>query len=71
MSTKLPSLKSKEVIKVLEKLGFVFVRQKGSHPAPEQSTVRGSPELCFALVQGIEFMLKATSVLQFLIIIKI
>jgi predicted RNA binding protein YcfA (HicA-like mRNA interferase family) len=31
MSPKLPSLKSKEVIKVLEKLGFVFVRQKGSH----------------------------------------
>jgi predicted RNA binding protein YcfA (HicA-like mRNA interferase family) len=31
MSPKLPSLKSREVIKVLEKLGFVFVRQKGSH----------------------------------------
>jgi predicted RNA binding protein YcfA (HicA-like mRNA interferase family) len=31
MSSKLPSLKPKEVIKVLEKLGFVFVRQKGSH----------------------------------------
>jgi predicted RNA binding protein YcfA (HicA-like mRNA interferase family) len=31
MYTKLPSLKPKEVIKVLEKLGFVFVRQKGSH----------------------------------------
>jgi predicted RNA binding protein YcfA (HicA-like mRNA interferase family) len=31
MSPKLPSLKPREVIKVLEKLGFVFVRQKGSH----------------------------------------
>jgi predicted RNA binding protein YcfA (HicA-like mRNA interferase family) len=58
MSSKLPSLKPREVIKVLEKLGFVFVRQKGSHPAPEQSTVRGSPEPCFALVQGIEFILR-------------
>jgi hypothetical protein len=28
MSPKLPSLKPREVIKVLEKLGFVFVRQK-------------------------------------------
>jgi predicted RNA binding protein YcfA (HicA-like mRNA interferase family) len=31
MSSKLPSLKQREVVKVLEKLGFVFVRQKGSH----------------------------------------
>jgi predicted RNA binding protein YcfA (HicA-like mRNA interferase family) len=31
MSSKLPSLKPREVVKVLEKLGFVFVRQKGSH----------------------------------------
>jgi len=30
MSPKLSSLKPREVIKVLEKLGFVFVRQKGS-----------------------------------------
>lgn len=28
---KLPSLKPKEVIKVLEKAGFSFIRQKGSH----------------------------------------
>lgn len=28
---KLPALKSKKVIKVLEKAGFSFVRQKGSH----------------------------------------
>lgn len=28
---KLPALKSKQVIKVLEKAGFVFARQKGSH----------------------------------------
>jgi predicted RNA binding protein YcfA (HicA-like mRNA interferase family) len=28
---KLPALKPKEVIKVLEKAGFSFVRQKGSH----------------------------------------
>jgi predicted RNA binding protein YcfA (HicA-like mRNA interferase family) len=31
MPPKLPFLKPREVIKVLEKLGFVFVRQKGSH----------------------------------------
>ena len=29
--TKLPVLKPKEVIRVLEKAGFVFERQKGSH----------------------------------------
>ena len=29
--TKLPALRPKEVIKVLEKAGFSFVRQKGSH----------------------------------------
>lgn len=29
--SKLPALKPKEVIKVLEKAGFSFVRQKGSH----------------------------------------
>lgn len=28
---KLPVLKPKQVIKVLEKAGFYFVRQKGSH----------------------------------------
>lgn len=28
---KLPALKSKQVIKVLEKAGFAFARQKGSH----------------------------------------
>ena len=28
---KLPALKPKEVIKVLERAGFSFVRQKGSH----------------------------------------
>ncbi|MBI3274160.1 MAG: type II toxin-antitoxin system HicA family toxin [Candidatus Colwellbacteria bacterium] len=28
---KLPALKPKQVIKVLEKAGFVFKRQKGSH----------------------------------------
>ena len=29
--SKLPQLSAKEVIKVLEKLGFEFKRQKGSH----------------------------------------
>ena len=28
---KLPTLKSKELIKVLERVGFCFARQKGSH----------------------------------------
>lgn len=31
MSKKLPSLKAKDIIKVLRKKGFYFVRQKGSH----------------------------------------
>ncbi len=31
MSDKLPLLRAKEVAKVLEKLGFEFKRQKGSH----------------------------------------
>ncbi len=31
MSKELPSLKSKQVIKALKKMGFVFFRQKGSH----------------------------------------
>ncbi len=29
--TKLPALKPKEIIRVLEQVGFSFVRQKGSH----------------------------------------
>ena len=29
--TKLTSLKPREAVKVLEKIGFTFVRQKGSH----------------------------------------
>mgnify|MGYP001774637575 CR=1 FL=1 len=29
--TKLPALKAKDVIKVLNKLGFIEIRQKGSH----------------------------------------
>jgi len=29
--TKLPSVSGKKVIKALEKLGFIVVRQKGSH----------------------------------------
>lgn len=28
---KIPSLKPREAIKVLERYGFVFIRQKGSH----------------------------------------
>ncbi|MDP3728853.1 MAG: type II toxin-antitoxin system HicA family toxin [bacterium] len=31
MSDKIPLLKAKDVAKVLEKLGFQFKRQKGSH----------------------------------------
>lgn len=31
MSTELPSLTPKQVIRALEKIGFVFFRQKGSH----------------------------------------
>lgn len=31
MSDKLPLMKAKDVVKVLEKLGFKFKRQKGSH----------------------------------------
>lgn len=31
MSTELPSLTPKQVIKALEKIGFEFYRQKGSH----------------------------------------
>lgn len=29
--SKLPVLKPKEVIKALERAGFIFIRQKGSH----------------------------------------
>lgn len=28
---KLPTLKPKEIVRILEKAGFLFVRQKGSH----------------------------------------
>ncbi len=31
MSNKLPLMKAKDVAKILEKLGFKFKRQKGSH----------------------------------------
>ena len=31
MMARLPVLKSREVVRVLEKLGFVEVRQRGSH----------------------------------------
>lgn len=31
MSDKLPLLKAKDIAKILEKLGFEFKRQKGSH----------------------------------------
>lgn len=31
MTSQLPLLKAKDVIKILEKLGFKFKRQKGSH----------------------------------------
>lgn len=31
MSNKLPQIKAKEVVKILERLGFELKRQKGSH----------------------------------------
>jgi len=31
LSTRLPRVSANEVIRVLEKIGFVFVRQSGSH----------------------------------------
>ena len=31
MSNKLPRIKAKDIIKILEKKGFVLVRQSGSH----------------------------------------
>lgn len=31
MTPKLPSMKPKDVIKILKRAGFVFIRQKGSH----------------------------------------
>ena len=31
MSSKLPQIKAKEIVKILEKLGFELKRQKGSH----------------------------------------
>ncbi len=40
MSGKLPLLKAKEIAKVLEKMGFEFKRQKGSHMFFEHSDGR-------------------------------
>lgn len=31
MSERLPSIKAKEMVRLLEKLGFTLIRQKGSH----------------------------------------
>jgi predicted RNA binding protein YcfA (HicA-like mRNA interferase family) len=41
--TKLPSLKAKDVIKGLNKLGFIKVRQKGGHAIFHHSDCRRSP----------------------------
>lgn len=38
---KLPVVSGKEVIKVLEKIGFKFLRQKGSHAILKKSTEFG------------------------------
>lgn len=40
MPEKIPLLKAKDVVKVLEKLGFEFKRQKGSHMFFEHSDGR-------------------------------
>jgi predicted RNA binding protein YcfA (HicA-like mRNA interferase family) len=42
MSKKLPVLKPKEVIRLLEKLGFVEIRQKGSHKQFRHADGRGT-----------------------------
>ncbi|MBI5299195.1 MAG: type II toxin-antitoxin system HicA family toxin [Deltaproteobacteria bacterium] len=45
MSTRFPVVTSKEIVRVLEKMGFVFVRQTGSshaiykHPSKNKRTV--------------------------------
>jgi predicted RNA binding protein YcfA (HicA-like mRNA interferase family) len=41
--TKIPSLKAREVIKGLENLGFVKVRQKGSHALFHHKDCRRAP----------------------------
>lgn len=38
----LPHLSGREVIRVLERLGFVQVRQRGSHVVMKKSTTEGS-----------------------------
>ncbi|MFZ5878783.1 MAG: type II toxin-antitoxin system HicA family toxin [Chloroflexota bacterium] len=38
----LPHLSGKEIIRVLERLGFVQVRQRGSHVVMKKSTSEGS-----------------------------
>jgi len=40
---KLPILNGKEVVKILEKLGYVFSRQKGSHMIMIKNGVRSVP----------------------------
>jgi predicted RNA binding protein YcfA (HicA-like mRNA interferase family) len=40
MSSKLPVLSGEEFIKILEKFGYVRVRQKGSHVRLRHSTTR-------------------------------
>lgn len=39
--TKLPRLSGKEVIKILSKIGFMIVRQKGSHIIMKNRTSEG------------------------------
>jgi len=39
--TKVPLLKAREVMKVLEKLGFEFKRQRGSHLVLKKETPEG------------------------------
>ncbi len=39
--TKLPRLSGKEVIKILSKIGFISIRQKGSHVIMKKQTSEG------------------------------
>ena len=46
MSSNVPVLKPQEVAKILEKLGFVKVRQKGSHQQFRHGDGRGTTVPC-------------------------
>ena len=46
MSSNIPILKPQEVAKILEKLGFIKVRQKGSHQQFRHADGRGTTVPC-------------------------